>query len=187
MKTTLRVVDDFLPSPLAVRESALKLNNFRKPVEFNGAPYLGVGVNGVPDISKRLAEASGWNSTFDHISFFRLGQNDDESDHWIHADAVPADWASVLYLNPPAECHGGTGLYRHADTQAEWLEDNSLFDFYNKEGKHPDRWELTDFVSMRWNRLVIYRTNRFHARIPLDGWPVDGAGRLILVTFFNAE
>ena len=115
-------------------------------------------------------------------------------------DATPeicADYASVLYLNSPDQCQGGTAFWRHRHLGIDGLPNREDLakhsvdsdDFYKQiehDWKVKELWEQTDFVPMKWNRFITYPTSFFHSRFPFEAFgsgPKDG--RLIWICFYD--
>jgi hypothetical protein len=90
-------------------------------------------------------------------------------------------WAGVCYLTPDAPLSGGTGIYRHKATgeYRRTTEDQH-------EGYDYTKWELVDRVGNKYNRLVIYRGDLFHASLDYFGDNLQN-GRLFQTFFFNTE
>lgn len=156
---------------------------------FQGHQYKGVGGAGqcLKYLEMLIARVLGAvNIT---LSFYRLGTPENEPTTFIHADQNCAQWACVLYLNPPNQCHGGTAFWKHKATGLEALPAGRIEEFYqsiNQDGNDPASWEMTGLVGMKYNRAVLYNSQMFHSRYPEQGWgtgPSDG--RLIWTAFFN--
>jgi hypothetical protein len=190
METTLIIADDFSPAPSLLRQRA-RGSDFQT-CEFQGAQYKGVGGKNQPvDMEARIGRLLGFPIKIT-LSFYRLGTPENEPTTYIHADRNCATWAGVLYLNEPEQCRGGTAFWRHKDSGRESLSEliNSSaftdFDQLNREGNDESFWEMTGLVGMKFNRLVVYKSDLFHSRYPKAGFgssPKDG--RLIWTCFFN--
>jgi hypothetical protein len=189
MDTFLHVVDNFLEDPLQVRAAALA-GGF-DTVEFAGHKYTGVGPRNQPDLKHAISKAVGIEIQ-PVISFFRRGMPQDETTHWIHADTICAQYASILYLNLPEQCHGGTAFRYHNELNWDRIppeartRDQAFFDRLNEDGNDASKWRFAGFVAMKWNRFIAYPTNVFHSRWPREGWgETEQNARLIWVCFFN--
>ena len=107
MKTSLIVIDEFLPNADMVRRSALKSDFGTR--EFQGAHYKGVGGTMQPyGIEERIGRALGKPVSI-KLSFYRIGTPGHEPTTYIHADRNCAEMAGVLYLNPPEQCQACHG------------------------------------------------------------------------------
>jgi len=84
-----------------------------------------------------------------------------------HMD-FPADniFASLIYLNTPEECAGGTGFYSFNGQMKGFAHS------VNADGTgQPDHfvtddlgdWKLVDMVEMKWNRMVMYPQSIYHS------------------------
>lgn len=113
-----------------------------------------------------------------------------EDDAWkrnfIHGDMI-GDVAGVLFLNE--EEGPGLNFYKHKESGHEsnlQVIDNPLERarfFY--DGFHEDRWEITDHIEMKLNRLVLYKANRFHREANYFGNSIENAR--LTQTFFLKE
>ncbi len=118
-----------------------------------------------------------------------------------HSDFL-YDYISILYLSPPAECHGGTGFYRHKETGLEGFHDlqalesviterkwtlMQLGEKLQADGRTPSKWTALDRVQMKFNRLVFFDARLFHSHI-LDFSQVQKSSkRLTFVCFGNPK
>lgn len=182
MKFNIIVVDDFYSNPDGVRQFALQQ-------EFvNRAPYPGVRTksfltNDTKDtIQYHLFNAAGrvlnWNNVDGLTGSFEFAKASDRS--WIHSDHFNT-WAGVIYLTPDAPESGGTAFYRHKATGATTAEELSSY-----ESQDMTKWEVTDVVGNRYNRLVLYHSNLFHNSLDYFGnsWET---GRLFQLFFLTTE
>ena len=91
-------------------------------------------------------------------------------------------WAAMIYLTPDAPCSAGTGLYRYRETGA-----CSDLDFSNQyDGYDMTKWDLVDKIGNRYNRLIIYRGDLYHASLDYFGNNLHN-GRLFQTFFFCTE
>ncbi len=207
----LLVIDDFLPDPMAWREHALRqtYSEARHHVAGNFPGRQSAGGHADPATLQRIADLLardlkwGWPSH----GAFRLSPAYAKAHSDIHADLDddrPA-YAGVLYLSLPAHCHGGTSFWRHRETGWEKVPDAaqaaaSRFGHYDAfieqrrdaEGAHFQAladatrgdWDRVLDVPMRFNRLILYRSDYFHAITSLFGHgPTDS--RLVQLFFFE--
>nr|WP_314637318.1 DUF6445 family protein [uncultured Janthinobacterium sp.] len=210
-ETDLHILDDFLPDPAALRAQALAL-----PFEqqrYAGQNYPGSQTAGQPSqvIMERIATALGRPIRFispDNGSY-RLSYADAMARTDIHVDNETGNnfnfYAGVLYLNPPAQCQGGTTFWRHQpsgwyrrlpeadvkaggyasfkDFQKRWLP-NSKVQKFNDLQEQRDSWQALLEVPMRHNRLIVYKGHYFHSISNVFGdTPEDG--RLVQLFFFE--
>lgn len=196
--TSLLIVDDFLPDAQAVAFGA-RLGDF-EAVEHDGLTYSGIGRHAPDTLVQALVEFIGSPVSVSH-HFFRLTPLGQEPTSWVHADSGVGEMAAVLYLSGPDESLvSGTGFYRHGRSGAETLsahiaarkasgEPVTDFDIaaeLRKDANDVNAWKRTDFAAMKFNRLLLYPTDRFHAPLPFGGFG-DGkeSGRLIWACFFT--
>lgn len=111
---------------------------------------------------------------------------------WIHADGWN-EWAGVCYLTPDAPVTGGTGLFRHKPTGeykmprlANGDRNEQLMAVINDDAQDYTKWELTDVVGNKYNRLVLYKGDYFHASLDYFGKDKYD-GRLFQTFFFNSK
>ncbi len=187
------VVDDFYSNPFDVRNFALKQ-------EFNvtgGFP----GFRTKPLINDTIKEGieyvvSPWGGRvtdwFEDGCTGAFQYTTEEHHSWIHSDGGN-HWAAVLYLTPNAPISSGTAFYRHKITRLEKYEHKSetptekdLKHPYLRDFKDNTKWEMTDYVSNKFNRLVLYKASLFHKSLDYFGKGLND-GRLFQVFFFNTE
>lgn len=184
--------DDFAPDAQAVRESVIR-SQFSTETGPDGAPYTGICKFAVPHWFDCLSERLG-RQIVPAISCFRLNLAGELPHSWVHSDGCCASYATVLYLNEPEQCFGGTAFWKHkylGITQLPTKEELGEFamPFYARmaeDWKRLDLWEQTEVVPMQFNRLITYPTSLFHSRFPFEGFgsgPKDG--RLIWICFYD--
>ena len=203
----LRIFDDFLDDPDAVRAWAAGLDYTRGGGNYPGAQ---TGPLACEDMMQRLADRLGraikWISPDNGVVRITLASDEARTD--IHVDdeqAVDnAHFAAVLYLTRPAHCAGGTSFWRHATTgwvkrpaddeiRAAGFADFKTFlrretpqaapQAFEALTRQRSNWTPLFTLPMRYNRLVLYRGNYFHAVDSLFGQGFDD-GRLVrLFTF----
>lgn len=97
----------------------------------------------------------------------------------VHFDGA-TNVVGVLYLNQPDACHGGTGFYRHVRTGLHGVHDvlalrraatrldwsvSRVIDTLLADANDRKKWELTDLVQMRHNRLLMFNGLLFHSQV----------------------
>lgn len=200
MKSVI-VVDDFYENPLRVREAALK-SIYTDVRELNYPGYQ--SDLSFSSKSVRAAFSAILNEELDidseRLTFgrFRLMNADSTSRLKIHLDGG-ADWTALVYLNLPEQCKGGTAFYRHRATRLTSLPsieaahswgydsiENFEASIINPDTLNTEAWDVTMFVAMRFNRLLLFRGNRFfHSHTCSWGHGKDD-GRLTQNFFFNS-
>lgn len=203
MLKSLIVIDDFLDNPHELRKVALGMNY---PAPANPTTYPGRNSDVplladkfdalVSDIAgESLVRAQGVVN-----GHFRLALEGDSGTADVHIDI--AHWTTVLYLTLPEHCprgkRGGTHLYRHKPTgsdhapydeqelramgfatPAEFMER-----VLNADTNDPDKWEELCTVPIRFNRLMLFRPQQYHAAGVGFGTSKEN-GRLIYVNSYN--
>jgi hypothetical protein len=122
-----------------------------------------------------VGQISNWHEDSGYTGAFQLATAQDRT--WIHADYYNK-WAAVCYLTPDAPHTGGTGLYRHKQSGEfrRIVEDHEGYDY--------TKWDLFDKIGNKYNRLIIYRGDLFHASIDYFGDNYQN-GRLFQTFFFD--
>lgn len=184
MKVKLIIIDDFYTNPDSVREYALS-----QPFEISGN-YPGLRTKAyLPDDLKSAIQgivqhSSGkitdWFESSGYTGAFQICMAKDRT--WIHADSFNT-WAGVCYLNPDAPISAGTALYRWKENKQYERSNN---DEPQYDGYDYTKWDMTDYVSNKYNRLVLYRGNMYHASVDYFGNNLQN-GRLFQTFFFNTE
>lgn len=194
MKKTLIIADDFAPEPMLLRERVLA-SAFGDQVGPDGETYTGISVHqepGLIDLITRLLERP----IKPKMAFWRMNMAYETPHCFCHADTICAEWASILYLNLPEQCHGGTAFWRHnilridamptAEEARQWGEPSEVAKRIGYDWQNPSLWEQVGFVGMKFNRFVTYPTKLFHSRWPQTGFGTSKeTGRLIHVSFYD--
>jgi hypothetical protein len=180
MNLELLIVDNFYEDPDAVREYALR-QEFDVTGNFPGVrtkPYLPDDVKAAIEYWMSFAgPVTNWFEDSGYTGSFQLATAEDRT--WIHPDHFNK-WAAVCYLTPDAPHTAGTGLFRHRST-GEHRRVEGLH-----EGYDLTKWDLFDVVGNKYNRLVIYRGDLFHASLNYFGDSKEN-GRLFQTFFFDTE
>lgn len=206
----LLVIDDFLPNPLAHRAWAMA-QRYLDQSHHVGANFPGLQTLGgaVPDgLAQVLAHRLGcdlkwgWPS-HGALRYSPAGCMARSDIHVDHGDGRKA-YAAVLYLSLPEHCRGGTSFWRHretgwtqapSDAQArdsrfgtaqtfmQALAAGRAQDFSDITQGRSD-WDRLFEVPMRFNRLIAYRSDHFHAIGEVFGSRLSD-GRLTQLFFFE--
>ena len=213
LERELLVFDDIIDDAMSYRNRAVELcrSQGRREAKLN-FPGLQTPPCATEQFMQRVADAMGrelrWNSP-DHGAF-RLSAAGDEARADVHVDNPSIDnvFGGVLYLSLPEHSRGGTTFFRHRRTgwdrtpNAERLQAGgyrSLSDYQRRELKPNERmtfdewvkhrgalWEPILEVPVRFNRLVIFRSDFYHAVSELFGTTIDD-GRLVQLFHFEAK
>jgi hypothetical protein len=193
MEVSSIIIDNFYLDPYETREYALS-QEFDVPGNYPGRRTKSIYNQSVFDIIQNaVSNAGGKITRWDmdqYTGSFQYTTSRDRS--WIHADQTTT-WAGVCYLTPNAPLSSGTGLFRHIPTGLECAPRNSdgnynfeLLNKINLDSQDMTKWELTDRLANKFNRLVLYRGDFFH--MSLDYFGQDKYdGRLFQTFFFDTE
>lgn len=187
--------DDFAPDAEAVRNSVIN-GAFSTETGPDGGKYTGISQYPVPTWPDRIGELIG-QKIVPKLSCFRLNLAGELPHSWVHSDDICAKYASVLYLNRPEQCSGGTAFWKHeqlgidrlpsrADLEARGVDADGFYKGMDRDWKDLGLWKQTGFVAMKRNRFITYPTCLFHSRFPFEGFgkgPEDG--RLIWICFYD--
>jgi hypothetical protein len=183
MNVNLIIVDDFYNNPYDVRNYALA-QEFDVRGNYPGLrtqPYLTDDITKAIEFNMQFAgKITDFMNTDPNASYsgaFQLAMASDRT--WIHADHHNM-WAAVCYLNPDAPHTGGTALYRHKETGQHRRADK------DHDGYDYTKWDKFDVIGNKFNRLIIYRGDLFHASLDYFGDSKE-TGRLFQTFFFNTE
>jgi len=197
MTLPLLRADEFAADAALVRRAVLEVG-FETRIGPDGAPYSGICDYQVPHWHSRIAAVVGF-PIVPRLCCFRLNLAGELPHSWVHSDDICAQFASVLYLNPPEQCSGGTAFWRHKglgmdrllsrdELTARGCDPEAFYELMTREWKRIEPWEQVALVPMVWNRFISYRTSLFHSRFPFEGFGSGpGDGRLIWVCFFDRQ
>ena len=184
MKTNLIVTDNFYQDPDAIRAYALS-QPFSVTGNYPGArtkPYLPEDLKESIQWIIRGAggQVTNWHEDIGYTGAFQICTAEDRT--WIHADSYNG-WAAVCYLTPNAPLSAGTALYKYKETGEEVRTDNNASYL---PGYDYTKWDMTDYVANKYNRIVMYRGNMYHASVDYFGDNPQN-GRLFQTFFFDTE
>jgi len=196
MDTSIIITENFYNNPHEVRQHALN-QEYKVRGNYPGLRTVSFlndsmkhAINSI--ISPHAGNVTWWGGEGpeNYTGCYQLTTAADRT--WIHADHT-TKWAGVLYLTPGAPHTGGTGLFRHKKTG--WFKqpvlpngepDNESISKISSEFQDYTKWDLFDVVGNRFNRLVMYRGDYYHASLDYFGKDLQD-GRLFQVFFFNTE
>lgn len=197
----MRVVDNFYDDPQAVRQLA-RASAYVPPgfLSRNVPGYESAAAFYSPAVVNKISRALDRELAVEpaHNAFgrFRLAFAKHRRPTKVHSDAT--HWTVVVYLTEDAHCAGGTEFFRHRATglvgppSTQWLHDNrvSLADFHAmvyEESLDASKWEKVGACSMRFNRAIFLRGDRyFHGGSHVFGDSFAN-GRLTQNFFFNVR
>ena len=189
--------DNFAADAAEVRK-AVTSAGFETRQGPDGAPYTGISLHPVPQWFEQIGIRVG-HPIEPRLSCFRLNLAGELPHSWVHSDDICAANASVLYLNLPEQCKGGTAFWKHKTRNISFLPSKAALtkagmdadEFYktmDREWIELEHWEQIGFVPMKFNRFITYPTSLFHSRFPFEGFgkgPEDG--RLIWICFYDLK
>jgi len=104
----------------------------------------------------------------------------------IHHDC--AHWSGILYLTPDLGPEYGTQFWRHKPSGDEYAFGDSSYNGPNEFDERcriPEDFEKTDYISHKYNRLVLFRGAKYHsASFPSD---MPDGERLNQFFYFNID
>jgi len=180
MNLELLIIDEFYTDPDKVRNYALS-QKFDVKGNYPGLrtkPYLPDDVKAaIQHWMNPIGPITNWFESVGYTGSFQIATSFDRT--WIHTDFLN-NWAGVCYLTPNAPYNSGTGLFRHKSTGLHKRLDKDF------EGYDYTKWDLFDQIGNKYNRLILYRADLFHASLNYFGeGPTDG--RLFQTFFFNTN
>jgi hypothetical protein len=120
----IQLFDNFAPDALQVREAVIA-GGFHDEQGPDGALYTGISGYPVPHWYERIAELIG-QPIVPKLSCFRLNLAGELPHSFVHSDDICAKYASVLYLNKPEQCKGGTAFWSHPEWGDHLFSDEEL-------------------------------------------------------------
>ena len=198
-RKNLIVVDNFYANPNAVRNFALNTEY----EELGGRNWPGrdsLYEHGKEELTSMVSEIVGQKlitKSCNKCSYFRMTKEEEYGVQDIHFDPNPGlVWAGVIYLTPTLHSTGGTKFWKHkqtewefAPTQQQAIKHNiqsheDMVNFFNIEGKDRNKWDETDNIAFKYNRLVMFNPFLFHSNGDWFGTTNENA-RLVQLLFFH--
>jgi hypothetical protein len=191
------IFDNFAPDADLIRRAVIA-EGFTDEIGPDSAVYTGISKYEVPHWYDRVSKVVG-SKINPKLSCFRLNLAGENPHSWVHSDDICAKYASVLYLNLPMQCKGGTAFWRHKELGVDRLlgreeltkaghDADNYYAIMNQEWKKKDAWQQTNMVPMKWNRFITYPTCFFHSRYPFEAFGSGSAdGRLIWICFYDVN
>ncbi len=101
-----------------------------------------------------------WNGDKLNGSFYKP-RKDFISDH-LHHDWY--EWGGIVYLNDDLPPTFGTQFWRVVETREYYADTSKEYDHRaNRDNQNNGFFEKTDYVSNKFNRLVLFRGTLFHS------------------------
>ncbi len=180
----LIVVDDFLPTASAARDQALS-SEWINWLGYDNEVYKRVQIVEIPGLQAAIEKELDRPVKMLGMGF-RLNYEKELPNSLVHSDFGWGTHALVLYLS---EGPSGTAFFRHRQTHTDRVKiGDSHQAIVTRDWNNKDAWELFKFVSMKFNRALIYRSELYHARYPFTAFGnTPENGRLIAVAFFTPK
>lgn len=193
MRVNTLIIDDFYQNVDEVRDFALN-QDFSVTGNYPGNRTKSFADDNLKDYINDLIRPFAGEITFwsdnEYNGAYQYTTQYERS--WIHADSNTS-WAALVYLTPDAPISGGTGLFRHKRTGLESSptlpngdRDDKLLDSIYVDSQDLTKWEMTDRLANKYNRMVMYRGDLFHMSLDYFGTNKEN-GRLFQTFFFSTE
>ncbi len=200
MYQSLIVIDDFYPDPGQIRAAALSAEfpELEGPLTYPGRnsaqKFLAPGLDQIVSqiVGERVKGAADPRASHGK---FRITLAGEPSRYLVHVDPSLLSWVGVVYLNPPEQCQGGTGFFRHtglnsdrtplSEEELRAYGPASIAELLQQDGNDSEKWEHLMTVPMRFNRLIMYRPWLWHSAGPAFGDTLE-TGRLIQLVGFQS-
>jgi len=200
MPTSMIIVDDFLDNVQALREASLRLTYPSLQGMFPGRNSVErIDIEGLAQqVSRLVGEPLEAMPPPQSHGKTRITLASDKGKAKVHVD--PAHWSGILYLSRPQDCRGGTEFFRHRatgtdrapydDREAATLGYPSakqmVDEILKADGTDDSKWEMTQRVPMRFNRLLLLRPWLWHTAGETFGDTLEN-GRLVYLMFFASS
>lgn len=175
------IFDDVLADPLEYRRAALE-STFRT-LQFETDRGL-IVFHGIA-LSHATAGLVGWLAARypdlqTKTTFFRRSPEGQVEPHFRHTDVDMGDWSAILYLNSDPPAGDGTDFWKH---RATGELGNPTPHLRSQEGATASAWWLVQHVPARFNRLVMFPSQRYHSRAIFENHGHGETARLTQVAF----
>lgn len=197
MPTSMIIVDDFLDNARSLREAALRLTYPPQAGMFPGRNSVErIDIDGLAQQCSRLVgePLQAMPPPQAHAKS-RITLAADQGKAKVHVDG--AHWSGILYLSRPEDCRGGTEFFRHLPTNTDRAPYNDaeaatlgfpsakgmVDEILDRDSLDDTKWEMTQRVPMRFNRLLLLRPWLWHTAGENFGDTLEN-GRLVYLMFF---
>ena len=184
MNLSFVTIDNFYDDPDKVRDFALKAE-YNKPGQDKLMNIMSMGAwpgqtsldvykyNPIDSVVSKIL-----NKPLRQLSNsgkFRITYQNQTALSPLHIDSVSSDgYAGVLYLSDPVVSTPGTLFYKHKKTNSTTVDEQNLKDL-EKDINDITKWEVDTIAYIRYNRLIVYPSNRWHGAAPGFGTTIDNA------------
>lgn len=182
----LIIIDDFYQNPDLVRSLALTIPPTYKSNILNATPggridafydlrhlsyvYYNLMYNVyLTEEEKQFADPSNMQTIFDNATFcVNVTSTKPIENRFPHVDnRHPKRYASVIYLNSPEECAGGTSFYTFMGRQEG--PDPSFYSVNRNISDSDNDWEMIYLAEMKYNRMIMYQQCVLHSAYLKEG------------------
>lgn len=200
MTTSMIIVDDFLDNAQALREASLRLTYPPQEGMFPGRNSVErINIEGLAQqISRLVGEPLEAMPPPQSHAKSRITLATDKGKAKVHVDA--AHWSGILFLSRPQDCRGGTEFFRHRATNTDRAPHDDreaaalgfpsakgmVEEILERDGTDDSKWEMTQRVPMRFNRLLLLRPWLWHTAGENFGDTLEN-GRLVYLMFFASS
>lgn len=186
------VLDNFIQRKDAISLRLMAERADYEDVEFGGHVYKGISLLDKCPFSHASVAGSLLLNPVPSVSYFYKASLGHSTTSWIHSDNALGGYASILYLPPlSGRQHSGTMTFTHKATGLSGIPlDHEIsaaaLDEIQRDHDNADAWIVDDVFAEKLGRLVVYPTNRFHARFPRFGYGENPeTSRIVLVSFLT--
>lgn len=170
-KSTVHIIDNFLPNPMQLRDLALT----KSFVKNNNSPFscMKQPANSLisEDLTKRILKIidRGKDNTLLGCEFSLYSKEDEKINRkngiWIHSDRCSS--IGLLFLNPKLPYNkSGLAFYRHKKTEIyRWEQAQSNIEAQKQlatDSANDKLWEELYYIENIFNRIVIFDSRIFH-------------------------
>ncbi len=190
ISTSIIVIDNFLVNPVETYNYAKK-QNFKASVLYPGKRSQSFVNDSIKlCIEKYIMSNAGKIIDFDmkqnDINFngcYEYTNSYDKSYIRTDTDNKPNNWCGILYLSPSYEYTSGISLYTSKIVSINNLSKKDILDNYSHD---MTKWSKQDYISNKYNRLVLFRANQYYMCNNYFG-NNEHDGRLVQLFFFTTE
>lgn len=200
MKRNIIMIDGFYPDPDKIRQFALNANY---PQPHGGYTYPGKNSTNRfynPELHQKFESILNRKLiSAENNGYFRISLEKDSYKQYIHVDPN-FQFGAVCYLNPPNQeiYEAGTSFWIHNKTKMDVFprtdKEANVYGYtssrelwwttVNGEGLDPSKWTRYFLSPMKYNRIVIFKTDLWHSHNINFGNCLEN-GRLVQLFFFN--
>ena len=142
-----------------------------------------IPANTVSVIMGKLSDIMGYDVLINTI-FIRRSPFGVKATHQAHTDRSMGAFSMMLYMSD--NDNAGTSILYHKPTGIAYNpEIPALVDQVAADQNNYNKWVVTDFVSMKQDRVFIFRADSFHRAEPVGGFGNGNDSRTVLTCFYD--